>query len=101
MDGDPLVPSIQTSAVTVTTSATLLCDGVSRRRNLTLTNNGAVSVYLGGGAVTSTAFFRVLSPGDTMEFTRGDGGDDPLPEAKWYGVAASSSASVSVGEIIA
>ena len=95
------MPSISNNAVTVATSATLLCDGTPRRRNLTLTNNGSVSVYLGGAGVSSTAFFRVLPAGETVEFIRGDNRDDPLPEAKWYGITASSTASVSVGEIIA
>lgn len=95
------MPSIVTNAVTVATSATLLCDGTPRRRNLTLTNNGDVAVYLGGSGVSSTAFFRVLPAGESVEFIRGDNQDDPIPEAKWYGRTASSTASVSVGEIVA
>jgi len=95
------MPSILNNAVTVSTTATLLCDGSPRRRNLTLTNNGSVTVYLGPVGVSSTAFFRALPAGETVEFTRGDGSDDPLPEAKWYGRTASSTASVSVGEILA
>lgn len=95
------MPSVVSNAVTVTTTATLLCDGSPRRRNLTLTNNGSVTVYLGPAGVSSTAFFRALPAGENVEFTRGNEGDDPLPEAKWYGRAASSTASVSVGEVLA
>lgn len=95
------MPSIVDESVTVTTAATLLCDGHARRRNLTFTNNGSVSVYLGSSGVTASAFFRVLPAGETVEFTRGDGGDDPLPEAKWYGITSSGSAAVAVGEILA
>lgn len=95
------MPSLNDTSVTASTTVTLLVDGSPRRRNLTLTNNGAVTVYLGSSDVTTTAFFRPLAAGETVEFTRGAGGDDPLPEAKWYVVTASSTASVAVGEVLA
>lgn len=95
------MPAIVDTAVTASTTATKLCDGSPRRRNLTLTNNGAVTVYLGSSDVSTTAFFRPLAAGATDEFTRGPGGDDPLPEAAWYGIVASGTASVSVGEVLA
>ena len=93
------MPSVVTNSVTVSTTPTLLCDGKSTRRNLTLTNKGGVSVFLGGSGVTSTAFFRELVAGEVMEFTRGPELDDPAPSGKWYGITASSTAAVSVGEI--
>lgn len=34
------MPSILDNAVTVASTATLLCDGSPRRRNLTVSNNG-------------------------------------------------------------
>ena len=93
------MPDFGMNAVSVGTTATLLCDGKSTRRNLTLTNNGSVSVFLGGATVSSTAFFRELAPGEALEFTRGSDLDDPAPTSKWFGRTASSTASVSVGEI--
>ena len=95
------MPAIVDTAVTATTTATKLIEGSPRRRNLTLTNNCSVTVYLGSVDVSTSAFFRPLTAGETVEFTRGPGGDDPLPEAKWYGVTASSTASVAVGEVLA
>lgn len=91
------MPSILNNAVTVSTSATLLCDGQPRRTWLVLSNNGSVTVYLGNASVSSTAFLIALPAGESIQVTNGDG-NDKAPENKWYGVTASSTASVSVGE---
>lgn len=85
-------------AVSVSTSVTLLADNSSRRTLLTFTNNGGVNVFLGGSDVSSSAFLTILPAGEMIQFTP-DGGDIS-PQMKWYGVAASSTASVSVGEVI-
>lgn len=91
------MPSILNNAVTVSTSATLLCDGQPRRTWLVFTNNGSVTVYLGNASVSSSAFLYPLAAGETLQVTNGDG-QDKAPENKWYGRTASSTASVSVGE---
>ena len=91
------MPSIQNNAVTVSTTATELCDGHPRRTWLVLTNNGSVTVYLGNASVSSTAFLISLPAGETIQITNGDG-NDKAPENNWYGRTASSTASVSVGE---
>jgi hypothetical protein len=90
------MPSLQNNAVTVSSTATLLVDGSPRRSWLSVRNNGAVDVYLGNASVSSTAFAWVLAPGEVVQFTA-EGGDK-LPENKWYGRTASSTASVAVGE---
>lgn len=95
------MPSVIANEVTASTTATMLCDGQTRRRNLTFTNNGAVTVYIGPSDVTTSAFFRALEAGDVLEFTRGAGGEDPSAENRWYGITASSTASVAVGEVLA
>lgn len=89
---------IENNAVTVSTSVTQLALNTSRRTLLTFTNNGSVTVFLGGSAVTSTSFLWPLAAGETVQFTS-DGGD-VSPQMKWYGITASSTASVSVGEVI-
>lgn len=94
------MPSILNNAVSVSTTATLLCDGQPRRTWLVLTNNGSVTVYLGNASVSSTAFLIALPAGESLQITNGDG-QDKAPENKWYGRTASSTASVSVGESLA
>lgn len=89
---------IENSAVTVSTSVTQLALNTSRRTLITFTNNGSVTVFLGGDDVSSTAFFWPLTAGETIQFT--SEGGDRSPQMKWYGCTASSTASVSVGEII-
>ena len=89
---------IENNAVTVSTSVTLLALNTSRRTLLTFTNNGSVTVFLGGDDVSSTSFLWPLTAGETVQFTS-DGGD-VSPQMKWYGRTASSTASVSVGEVI-
>lgn len=91
------MPSILNNAVTVSTTAILLCDGQPRRTWLVLTNNGSVTVYLGNVSVTTSAFLIALPAGESLQVTNGDG-NDKAPENKWYGITASSTASVSVGE---
>ncbi len=91
------MPSILNNTVTVSTTATLLCDGSPRRTWLVLTNTGSVTVYLGNANVSSTAFLIALPAGESIQVTNGDG-LDKAPENKWYGRTASSTASVSVGE---
>lgn len=93
------MPSLQNNAVTVSSTATLLVDGSPRRAWLALTNNGSVTVYLGNSSVSSTAFVWALPAGETVQFTAEAG--DKLPENKWYGRTASSTASVAVGESVA
>jgi len=90
--------AITHAAVTVSTTATQLCIPQGRRTLITFTNNGAVTVFLGGPGVTTTAFLWPLPAGETVQFT-GEGGDIS-PRMKWYGITASSTASVSVGEVI-
>lgn len=89
---------LQNNAVSVSTAVTNLCDGSPNRTLVTFTNNGAVTVYLGGSNVSSTAFIYPLPAGEWVQFTN-DGGD-AAPTGKWYGVTASSTASVAVGEAI-
>lgn len=89
---------LQNNAVTVSSTATLLCDGHPNRTLVTFTNNGAVTVYLGGSAVTSSAFVYALPAGEWVQFTMEDG--DAAPKMRWYGITASSTASVSVGEVL-
>ena len=89
---------ILSNAVTVSTTATRLCLNSSRRTLMTFTNNASVTVFLGGSAVTSASFLWPLPAGETVQFT-GDGGD-VSPQMVWYGITASSTASVSVGEVI-
>jgi hypothetical protein len=90
------MPSLVNNAVTVSSTATLLVDGSPRRSWLSVRNNGVVDVYLGNASVSSTAFSWLLAPGEVVQFTTEAG--DKLPENKWYGRTASSTASVSVGE---
>lgn len=90
--------SITHGAVSVGTSETQLCIPQGRRTLITFTNNGLVTVYLGGPGVTASAFLWPLASGETMQFTRE--GNDVSPTMKWYGITASSTASVSVGEVI-
>jgi hypothetical protein len=90
------MPTLSNNAVTTSTTAIILCDGNPNRAWLAMTNGGAVTVYLGNASVSSTAFVWALAPGETVQFTA-EGGDK-LPQNKWYGRTASSTASVSVGE---
>lgn len=85
------------TAVSVSTSATQLVDGQPNRTLLVLTNTGAVTVYLGTSAVSTSSFIYALAAGEFVQFTGEDG--DVAPQGKWYGVTPSSTASVSVGEI--
>ena len=89
---------IQNSAVSVSSSVTELCGGQPNRTLVTFTNNGAVTVYLGGSTVSSSAFVFALPAGEWVQFTREDG--DHAPMMRWYGVTASSTASVAVGEVL-
>lgn len=88
---------IDQAAVTATTSATLLADGDGDRTNLTFTNTGSVTVYLGGSGVTTTAFVYPLAAGEWVQWTRE--ANDVAPTCAWYGRTASSSANVAVGKI--
>lgn len=88
--------SLTAAAVTVSTSATELCEGNPRRTLVTFTNNGAVTVYVGGSDVSASAFLFVLPAGGELQVSNEFG--DQAPMENWWGVAASSSASVSVGE---
>lgn len=89
---------IVNTAVTASTTAVQLATNSSRRTLITFANNGSVTVYLGGSDVSSTAFLWPLAAGETVQFT-GEGGDIS-PQMMWYGRTASSTASVSVGEVI-
>lgn len=85
------------TAVTVTATATQIVDGSPNRTLLVLTNNGVETVFLGAASVSTSAFIYPLESGDTVQWTSEDG--DVAPEGKWFGVTASGSVSVSVGEI--
>lgn len=89
---------VESSAITVSSTATLLVQNQVRRKLITFTNNGAVTVFIGGDAVTSSAFLYALPAGEWVQFTSEDG--DPAPQMQWYGITASSTASVSIGEVI-
>lgn len=89
--------NIQQNAVTASTSAVQLVEGNPNRTLLTFTNNGSVTVYLGGASVSTSAFVYPLDAGDLVQFAVGDGDVSPL--MTWYGVTGSSTASVSVGEV--
>lgn len=93
------MPRVANNAVTVTTAAALLVDGNPNRTYLSVTNGGSVTVYLGSSVVSSTAFVVAVEAGDSVVFT--NDGVDKSACAKWYAVTASSSVSVSVGEISA
>lgn len=86
------------SSVSVGTSATLLVSNLGRRTLLTFTNNGSVTVYLGNASVSSSAFVWPIPAGESIQFNTD--GNDVSPQMKWYGVTPSSTASVSVGEVI-
>ena len=73
-----------------------MCDGNPNRGWMSFTNGGSVTVYLGSASVSSTAFVWALVAGETVQFT--SEGGDKLPQNKWYGCTASSTATVSVGE---
>lgn len=90
---------IQNAAVTVSTTATQLCDGSPNRTLVAFTNNGSVTVFLGASDVSSSAFLYPLPAGEWVQFTNENG--DHAPGARWYAVTASSTASVAVGEVLA
>lgn len=90
---------IQNAALTASTTATELCGGSPNRTFLSFTNNGSVTVYLGASDVSSSAFVYPLPAGEWVQFTSENG--DHAPGARWYGVTASSTASVAVGEVLA
>lgn len=91
------MPAIDNSVKTVTTSATKLIDGNPNGKLLSFTNDGLVPVYLGNSSVTSTSYLYTLEAGAWVQFTADFG--DPSPTATWYGITASSSASVAVGRV--
>ena len=90
--------NLQNTAVACSTAVVELCGGQPNRTLLTFTNNGSVTVYLGGSTVSSSAFVYALPAGEWVQFTQDDG--DAAPRMQWYGVTASSTASVSVGEVL-
>jgi len=69
---------IQTSVITVTTTATLLASNPLRASTdllpVTLRNDSGFDIYLGGSGVTSSTGLR-LADGDVLPFELGQGDD--------------------------
>lgn len=85
--GNMLNGTFTGSSTTVTTTATAIpSSNATDRRSIILKNEGAVTVYLGGSAVTSSTGFP-LEAGDTLPL---DLGNDII----LYGITASGSADV-------
>lgn len=84
-------------SVSSSTPTNLIVNQV-RRTLLTFNNTGSVTIYVGNEEVSSTAFVYKVLPGEFIQFTT-EGGDRS-PQMKWYGIAASGTGTVAVGEII-
>lgn len=82
----------QSSAVSVTSSATPILAANDRRVSTIIYNNGSVTVYIGNASVTAASGIPVVAAGS---FT-GDSSNGPI-----YGIAASSTAEVRVAEVTA
>lgn len=84
--------SVRHASVTVGTTATSLIAGVSdinANRSIVLTNKGAVSVFVGGSDVTTSAYGYELAAGGELALDL-KSGDVP------YGIAASAGQTVRV-----
>lgn len=66
---------------------------------LAFTNVGAVTVYIGAIDVSATAFVWLIEANDAVQLFA-DGVDESA-RARWYVVTDSSTALVSVGEVVA
>lgn len=86
---------MENTGVTVSTTATRLCAEIPNRTWVNLTNDGAVTVYVGNAAVSSTAYVLKLAAGESIQLAEAD---DLLPQVELYGCVTSGTASVSVGE---
>ena len=84
------------SLVNVTTTATVIAALNISRTSIIIQNRGAVDVYLGyDNTVTDSAYyFLVLSPGDAYEINATN-----MYVGALYGITASSTADISVGEV--
>ncbi len=90
--------AVLSTAITVTTSATRLDSAVQSNNGseiITLYNDGAVTVYVGGPAATASGATKgvPLTPGQYWELPPLWSGDAV------YGITASSTASVLVKEV--
>lgn len=89
------MPRLENNGVTVTTTATRLCEELPNRTWVNLTNDGSVTVYVGNESVSTTSYALKLLAGEERQFTEAD---DLLPQVALYGRVASGTALVSVGE---
>lgn len=90
---------MKNASVSVTTTATRLVDGNPNRTLLSVTNVGVDTVYMGASDVSSTAFVIPLDPDENVQLFFD--GVDRSAVARWFGVSASGTVLVSVGEVVA
>jgi hypothetical protein len=83
---------VNTGAVTVNTTATLLVAANAARRGLRVLNSSSVIVYLGGAGVDLANGMLKINPGDMLFESEG-------PGCAWYAVAESGTATVKVQEL--
>lgn len=94
------MPYVST-VVTVTTTATRLCDGRPRRASVLVDPPASGTVFLGGPDVTATGATkgRALSAGDDPFLVTQAFKDDDSPGEPLYAITASGSLDVPVLEI--
>ena len=84
--------TVEHSQPSVGTSATAVAKAIGVTDQVSVQNTSAVSIYLGGSAVTTSSYGCVLSPSEV--FTA-----DLPPGATLYGVVATTTSTVHVMQI--
>jgi hypothetical protein len=91
--------SVVSSTATVTTTRTLLGSPRDSRKQLTVSPDASVTVYIGGPTVTSANGFPLAPGDDPFDVYSAYLGDKAAAQA-FYAVTASGSATVHVTEVV-
>lgn len=87
------------AAVTVSSTATKLCDAAQGRESLVFTHVSGSEVYYGDSAVSTTRWVFKTAAADAPVTINTQRVGEVAAMSSWYGITSSSTASVNVGQI--